>query len=321
MDMVSFTCKGQANVPQDKTDSVLTAPQPASLVPRTNQEIAACFEGLADLLEAQGANLFRVRAYRIAAQNLRALPRQVHQILETEGAAGILKLPGIGRSMARSIENFCGTGRLPLLQRLRGELGPEHLFMTLPGIGLEFAARLHEQLGAESLADVEAAAYDGRLARVPGMGRKRVQAIQEALRGRFRRPPDVPQHPDREAPPVEEILDVDQEYREKALTDQLRRIAPRRFNPTGEAWLPILHTQRGDRHYTALYSNTPRAHEMGMTHDWVVIYRDDHHGHGQWTIITSQFGSLRGKRIIRGREAECAAWYGQPRASLPTTRP
>jgi hypothetical protein len=187
--------------------------------------------------------------------------------------------------------------------------------MTLLGIGLEFASRLHEHLGAESLADLEIDAYDGRLAHVPGMGRKRVQAIQEALRGRHRRPPVVPPHPHAKAPPVEEILDVDREYREKAAADQLRRIASRRFNPTGEAWLPVLHTQHGERHYTALYSNTPRAHELGITNDWVVIYRDDHNGHGQWTVITSQFGPLRGKRIVRGREGECAAWYGQLEAA------
>jgi hypothetical protein len=45
-----------------------------------------------------------------------------------------------------------------------------------------------------------------------------------------------------------------------------------------------------------------------MTHDWVVVYRDDHDGHGQWTVITAQFGPMLGKRIIRGREGECAAF-------------
>jgi DNA polymerase (family 10) len=197
--------------------------------------------------------------------------------------------------------------------------------MTLPGIGLELASRLHEQLGVESLPELEAAAYDGRLAKVPCMGPKRVRAIQETLRGRFRRPlaaPTVPPHPAPGEPPVDEILDVDREYREKAAAGQLRLIAPRRFNPTGAAWLPVLHTHRTNRHYTALFSNTARAHEVGMTHDWVIVYRDDHDGHGQWTVITSQFGPLRGQRIIRGREGECAACYTQrPRESGPRTLP
>ena len=69
------------------------------------------------------------------------------------------------------------------------------------------------------------------------------------------------------------------------------------MNPTGKAWLPGPHTIAGaDRQYTALYSNTSRAHELGMTHDWVIVYRDDHDGHGQWTLITSQFGPMQGKR-------------------------
>ena len=59
-----------------------------------------------------------------------------------------------------------------------------------------------------------------------------------------------------------------------------------------------------------------------MTHDWVVVYRDDHDGHGQWTLITAQFGPMRGKRIIRGREGECAACYGkEPKRPLPSTLP
>lgn len=142
--------------------------------------------------------------------------------------------------------------------------------MTVPGIGLEFATRIHEQLGVENLAELEASAYDGRLASVPGMGSKRIQAVQEVLRGRFRRPrpepagqprpePAGPTHPALTEPRVEEILSVDREYRRKAAEGQLRLIAPRRLNPTGKAWLPVMHTHRADRQYTALYSNTARC--------------------------------------------------------------
>jgi putative hydrolase len=111
--------------------------------------------------------------------------------------------------------------------------------------------------------------------------------------------------------PIEDLLDVDREYRESAKKRQLPRIAPHRFNPTREAWLPVLHTERESRHYTAMFSNSARAHEMGTTHDWVVIYRDDDGNHGQWTVITSSFGKLRGQRIVRGRETECASHYAK----------
>ena len=66
-------------------------------------------------------------------------------------------------------------------------------------------------------------------------------------------------------PPVAELLDVDRAYRTAAAAGELRRIAPRRMNPEAEAWLPVLHTERGSRHYTVLFSNTPRAHRLGRT--------------------------------------------------------
>lgn len=301
-------------------------------LPLNNQQIAASLEEVADLLEAQGANMYRVRAYRHAAETLRRMERQAYEVLDEQGREGLELLPGIGVSLARSIERLARTGKLGLLQRLRGRAGPESLFATLPGVGLEMASRIHEHLGIESLAELEAAAYDGSLARVPGMGPKRIRGIRESLAGRFRRPASstspgrqgssgsaeqAPQSAEQapqgeqaaEQPPVSELLDVDAEYRRKAKAGSLPRISPLRFNPTGEAWLPVLHTERGARHYTALYSNTARAHELGMTRDWVVIYRDDQGGHGQWTVVTARFGRLRGRRVVRGREAECMAYY------------
>jgi hypothetical protein len=109
---------------------------------------------------------------------------------------------------------------------------------------------------------------------------------------------------------VRHLLDVDREYRQKAGAGQLRKIAPRRFNPSGEAWLPILHARRGDRDFTALYSNTARAHELGRVRDWVVIYfHTDNEPEGQCTVVTETRGNLEGKRVVRGREGECRAYY------------
>ena len=70
----------------------------------------------------------------------------------------------------------------------------------------------------------------------------------------------------------------------------------------------MLHTQRDSRHYTALYSNTARAHELGTTRDWLVVYRDDHSGHGQWSVVTARYGPLRGRRVVRGRDGECQGY-------------
>ena len=75
-------------------------------------------------------------------------------------------------------------------------------------------------------------------------------------------------------------------------------------------WLPILHTSRESWHFTALYSNTARAHELVRTRDWVVLYFNaDDHAERQRTIVTEQRGPLTGRRVIRGREEECREYY------------
>lgn len=300
-----------------------TSPHTSAPAPLDNRLIAERLEEIARLLEEQSANPFRVQAYRRAADSIRNLPRPVAELLGRQGTDGLRELPGIGESLARSIAQLSGSGELPLLDRLRGAGSGERLLATVPGIGPTFAARIRAELGIETLTDLEAAAHDGRLEQMIGMGPKRVLAVRESLAGRFRRRPPAVTKPPRSTPtadpPVAELLDVDREYRAQAKAGRLPRIAPKRFNPTGAAWLPVLHTQRDARHYTALYSNTARAHELDMTHDWVVIYRDDHDGDGQWTVTTDHFGPLAGRRVVRGREAECQEFYahtGQKRLNL-----
>lgn len=279
----------------------------------SNQEIADRFDKIGELLEAQEANPYRVAAYREAARTLRHLSEPVAEILSKDGVAGLRALPNIGESLSRSIEQLIDTGKINLLERLQGEISPERVFGTVAGIGPILARRIHEQLDIETLAELENAANEGRLDQVPGFGAVRVRAVRESLAGRFRRYARPPQQaraqPPADQPPVSELLDVDREYYQKVKAKALPKIAPRRFNPTGEAWLPVLHTVRGNTHYTALFSNTARAHELGATHDWVVIYRDDHGGAGQWTVVMAFYGDLKGKRIVRGREAECTAFY------------
>jgi putative hydrolase len=278
-----------------------------SLLP--NAEIARRLEEVAWLLEEQGANPYRVQAYRHAADTLRHLRRSVADLVYEEGVEGLHRLPGIGESLARSIRELVLTGRLPILDRLRGEAEPEKLLASAPGIGPVLAERLHHDLGIETLGELEAAAHDGRLETLAGIGKKKLAGIMDSLATRLGRLHRFQHTPTSEEPLVAELLDVDREYRDKAAADQLRRIAPRRFNPSGEAWLPVLHTQRAERHYTALFSNTARAHKLGKTHDWVVLYYDGGDGERQATVITSQREPLFGKRIVRGREAECESYY------------
>jgi putative hydrolase len=109
---------------------------------------------------------------------------------------------------------------------------------------------------------------------------------------------------------VSTLLQIDAEYRDGAAAGSLPRIAPKRFNPRGESWLPILHAERDGWHFTALYSNTARAHELDKVEDWVVIYfYDPDHEEGQHTVVTETRGSLQGRRVVRGRERECLEFY------------
>lgn len=274
-----------------------------------NQSIAAKLRELADLLEQQQANPFRVNAYRRAARTVAGHDEPLTALATREGTDGLERLPGIGRSIALAIDEMLRTGRWQQLERVRGALDPEQVFRAIPGVGPELARRIHDELEVETLAALELAAHDGRLERVPGVGPRRSRMIASALAQMLQTRPGRLREPAAE-PPVEMLLDVDREYREKAAGGRLRRIAPRRFNPTGEAWLPILHAQRDEWHFTALYSNTARAHDLGRTHDWVVLYfHTDHGPETQRAVVTETYGRLAGQRVVRGREGECAALY------------
>jgi len=274
-----------------------------------NREVAAKLREAADLLELQGANPFRVNAFRRAAATIAQLPRDIREVADREGPAGLEDIPNIGRGIAAAIIEIVATGRWSRLDRLRGELDSARLFQCVPGIGPALAVRIHDSLHIDSLEELEVAAHDGRLEQVPGLGRRRVAAIQASLaamlgRARARLPGGA------DAPAVGVLLDVDRECRRKSARGELTLITPRRFNPDGEAWLPVLHTQRDGWHFTALYSNTARAHELGRTLDWVVVYYYDHDHHEyQCTVVTEFRGPCQGKRVVRGRERECGEFY------------
>ncbi|MBI4657330.1 MAG: DNA-binding protein [Verrucomicrobia bacterium] len=276
---------------------------------KENRIIAERLREAASLLEQQGANRFRVAAYRRAAETVESLPQDVGLLLRTEGFQGLTALPGIGSQIGGAIAEMVRTGQWTQLDRLRGHLDPESLFARIPGIGPKLARRVLDDLHIDTLEELEMAVYSGRLGNVPGFGNRRLAMVRATLAemlGRGRRRGRAAPH----EPPVDILLDVDREYRDKAAANTLRRIAPKRFNPTNEAWLPVLHTERGVWQFTALYSNTALAHSLGRTQDWVVMYfQSDSYTEGQRTVVTETQGSLKGKRVVRGRENECAEHY------------
>jgi len=284
----------------------------------TNDEIANVLDRIADLLETQDANPHRIRAYRNGAQSVRAAEESVADLAQEGDREALQELPGIGQGLAGVIATFVKRGRSDLLARLQGEVSPEDLFVQVPGIGGKLAHRIAAELDIETLEELEQAAHDSRLQKVKGIGPKRAEAVRVGLAGllsgaarrRIQRGAKAGET-EKDRPSVKTLLEVDAEYRRRAEADELRKIAPKRFNPEGEAWLPIMHVEREGWNFTALYSNTARAHELGTTHDWVVIYYERDGYEDQATVVTVKSGPLKGKRVVRGREAECQRYYDQ----------
>jgi DNA polymerase (family 10) len=280
----------------------------------TNGELADVLDEVALRLRQQAANPFRVAAYRAAAQTVRAWHEPLSDVFRRDHVVGLEQLPGVGKSIARKLVELIRRGRLRSLESLRRKQAANDTLMSLPMIGPRLAARIRNKLDIDTLEEVYTAAYDGRLRRIAGVGRKRLQAIRESLALRLdRKPPSWRHVVPSDEPPVATLLEIDQIYRERASQGRLIKIAPRKFNPTGTAWLPILRITRHGYRYCAAFANSARSHRLGHDHDWVVIYRETKADFGIWTVLTSRYGKLRGRRIVRAREAECQAYYAEPR--------
>lgn len=202
------------------------------------------------------------------------------------------------------IAEITATGRWSQLERLRGELAPEILFRTIPGIGTQLARRLAEDGQLETLEDLENALQHRELVN-KGFGKRRQAMLATMLAEKLGRSVFARRMEKAPSPPISLLLQVDSIYHEKAAAGQLRIIAPKRFNPSKEAWLPILHAGHGKWHFTALYSNTELAHKLGKTRDWVIInYQAEGQPEGRCTVVTETSGPRSGKRVVRGRDEE-----------------
>lgn len=248
----------------------------------TNTEIAEMLDRIGDQLKARGENAFRINSYRRAASLVKDADRSFARLVQEQGVVGLTKVRGIGDKLASVIEEFVSTRKVGLLEELEKE-GP--------------ASPPTEQKSSPVLTR---SASVGAKRGEKGFGRA---SSQPQDRGKTASESSA-------VPPVSVILDVDKEYRSRAEEGKLKRIAPRQNNPKGEEWLPILSTSRGDWKFTTMFSNTALAHQLGKTDDWVVMYfKKKGEEERQCTVVTEHRGEMKGRRVIRGREAESQKHY------------
>jgi len=149
-------------------------------MPSHNADIAAVFEEIADLLELEGANPFRIRAYRNAARTIGGLATEAYVLLEKDEDLTIL--PGIGRDLSDKIKEIVSTNRCGLLDRLRTEFPPAVAeLLRIPGLGPKRVSHLYHDLDVQTVEQLYSAARDGRICALPGFGEKMELKILQAI--------------------------------------------------------------------------------------------------------------------------------------------
>ncbi|MDA8101266.1 MAG: DNA polymerase/3'-5' exonuclease PolX [Nitrospiraceae bacterium] len=154
-----------------------------------NQQIARIFDEIAELLELKGENVFRIRAYRRAAQNMDNLSKDVATLSEKE----LTDLPGIGKDLAGKIAEYLATGRIAKYEELKKDIPVGVLEMLkIPGLGPKKAKQFHDKLKIKSIDDLEKAIAAGTLKGMPGIQEKTVENIKKGIslikRGTDRKP-------------------------------------------------------------------------------------------------------------------------------------
>ena len=152
-------------------------------MPVHNADIAAVFTEIADLLDIQGENPFRIRAYRNAARTVQDHGRELREMVEA--GEDLKTLPGIGDDLAEKIVELVQTGACTALTKLRSRFPPGITdLLRIPGLGPKRVKVLYRDLKIESLAQLEAAAREGRIRGLSGFGEKTEQNILQSIRVR-----------------------------------------------------------------------------------------------------------------------------------------
>src|SRR5687767_14608790 len=155
-----------------------------------NRQLAEAFTLIADLLEIKGEIVYKTLAYRKAADSLLNLGREASEYWK-EGK--LEEIPGVGKAIAEKIDEFLSTGKLEFLEKLKKEVPPGLVeWLPIPGLGPKRAAMIWKTLNITAFAELEAAAREGKLRTLPGMGSKSEAAILEGIASLSRRTVRIP---------------------------------------------------------------------------------------------------------------------------------
>lgn len=148
-----------------------------------NPDIAAVFDEVADMLEIQGENPFRIRAYRNASRTIRDLPEPLaDRVRDAGGGAALTDIPGIGADLAEKIEVLVATGQLPLHRQLAAKLPAGLLeLLRIPGLGPKRVKLLYKRLKVKSAADLAKALDSGKVVKLAGFGPKMADKLRAGL--------------------------------------------------------------------------------------------------------------------------------------------
>src|SRR5512138_2344601 len=155
-----------------------------------NRQLADTFTLIADLSEIKGENMYKTLAYRKAADSLLNLGREASEYWK-EGK--LRDIPGVGAAIAEKIDELLSTGKLEFLEKLKKEVPPSLAeWLPIPGLGPKKTAMIWKTLGITTFAELEAAAKEGKLRDLPGMGAKSEAAILEGIASLSRRSARIP---------------------------------------------------------------------------------------------------------------------------------
>jgi hypothetical protein len=248
------------------------------------------FERAAEL-ETHGHTLYRVRAYRKAAGLVKMLPCAVADLVKEGGRKALLNLPGIGAHLAFVLEKLVTEGQLRTLGPAQEQTDPRERLLSLPGVGNRLAERMQEELGIDTITELEDAAEEGQLEEL-GLAPRRLGGIRRAIAAR--RAEKLNARPIPCEPSVADLLAVDEEFRTLLDVQPAGRI--------GVVGAPVLRTQHGQWRFQATLSQSPLAYRLGQASDWVVVHFENGKHSGERIIVSA---TPHGQRVVRGRDREC----------------